>query len=125
MYMAQELINLFDNFERELIGGTRFTQGGSSKERTTEPYSKYEWWMNELTDYVKSIVGDKESNRKEYEKSTRSLATSGSKESYFADNVYGSSDSSNPITSSSSTDISTFETNDTPSFKKIKNQWIQ
>lgn len=121
--MAQELINLFDNFERELIGGTRFTQGGSSKERTTEPYSKYEWWMNELTDYVKSIVGDKESNRKEYEKSTRSLATSGSKESYFADNVYGSSGS---ITSSSySTDISAFENNDIPSFKKIKNQWIQ
>ena len=121
---AAELLNLFDDFERELRGGIQFTQGGSTKERSTEPYSKYEWWMDELTKYVKGVVDDKESKRREYEKYNKGM--NGKRDQFLADKVRTgiSQTSQTTQTSLTSSDISMFESK-SDSSKKLKNAWLK
>lgn len=122
---AAELLHLFDDFERELRGGIRFTQGGSSKERSTEPYSKYEWWMNELTQYVKGVVDDKELKRREYEKYNKGSIRDGNRYQFLADKTSRTNMSGSNKMSLTNNDISMFESKEgINSSKKVKNAWL-
>ena len=121
--MAQELLQLFSEFENELRGGTQFTQGGSTKERSTEPYAKYEWWMKELREYVKGVVEEKETKRKEFEETSRGSLVNGPREKY---KVKKSSELSKnrELSESISSNIAMYEKPQDPNIK-IKNEWIK
>lgn len=70
IYMANNLIHLFESMELEIVKG-----GGGGKEENTQPYKTYEGWLSEIEGYIQRVVSGKgvkqvnmnNFNRKDYE----------------------------------------------------------
>jgi hypothetical protein len=81
--------------------------------------------MNELTQYVKGVVDDKELKRREYEKYNKGSIRDGNRYQFLADKMSRTIMTGSNKTSLTNNDISMFENKEgINSSKKVKNAWL-